>query len=90
MTIDSLQMIFLGASIAGFAMIAYLYSYVVSIEVTNKKAAKIARDIQSGAMTFLKEEYKIICAVSAAIAFVLYFATNTLAIPGAFLIACIF
>ena len=90
MTIDSLQMIFLGGAIAGFAMIAYLYSYVVSIEVTNKKAAKIARDIQSGAMTFLKEEYKIICAASAVISLLLYFTTQTVAIPAAFLSACIF
>ena len=45
------------------------------MEVKEKKAAKIAGDIQAGAMTFLKEEYKIICGV-VAIAAVLYFVTG--------------
>jgi K(+)-stimulated pyrophosphate-energized sodium pump len=90
MTIDSLQKIFFGGAIAGFAMIVYLYLHVIAIKVKDKRAAKIAGDIQSGAMTFLKEEYKIICAASVAIALVLYFVTHTFAIPAAFLAACFF
>lgn len=89
MTIDSLQMMFFGGAAVGLAMIVYLYSQVVAIKVNEKKAAKIAGDIQSGAMTFLKEEYKIICAVAIAISGLLYYITGDIAVPGAFFVAAL-
>ena len=55
-------------AVVGLAITAYLYSKVKNIEVTNAKANKIADAIHKGAMTFLREEYKVILIVVAAIA----------------------
>ena len=53
----------LGSSAAGFALIYLLMRKINQQEVTNEKAAHIADAIKEGAMTFLKEEYRIISIV---------------------------
>jgi len=51
---------FAGAGLAGLAVVAYLLYKIQQITVTNEKALEIAAAIRGGAMTFLREEYKII------------------------------
>ncbi len=55
----------------GVATVAVLFSKTRGKEVANAKAKKIADAIAQGAMTFLREEYKIIACVVALIAIVL-------------------
>ncbi len=55
--------LFMGTAFAGLAVVAFLFSRILSIQVTNEKAAKIAEAIRKGAMTFLREEYKLIAVV---------------------------
>ena len=52
-------------AIFGLALVYFLFNRIISIKVDNKKAEGIAKAIDLGAMTFLKEEYKIICIVLA-------------------------
>jgi K(+)-stimulated pyrophosphate-energized sodium pump len=53
-------MIFCGVAAGGFAVVIALFARIRAIKVENERAAKIAAAIQDGAMTFLREEYKII------------------------------
>lgn len=53
-------------SLAGLAVVAYLMQRIRGCKVDHPAAERIARAIRSGAMTFLKEEYKIIALVVAA------------------------
>ncbi|MCL4361547.1 sodium-translocating pyrophosphatase [Candidatus Dependentiae bacterium] len=48
------------ASFIGLAVVFYLLFGIRRLPLTDKKAAHIAKAIKDGAMTFLKEEYKII------------------------------
>jgi K(+)-stimulated pyrophosphate-energized sodium pump len=57
----------LGASAAGFALIYLLLYKINQQKVTDAKAARIAQAIRLGAMTFLKEEYRVIALVVAPI-----------------------
>lgn len=57
----------------GFAVVAYLFWYLKSLTVTDKKALRISQVIQDGAMTFLRAEYKIIAVLVALIAGTLAF-----------------
>jgi K(+)-stimulated pyrophosphate-energized sodium pump len=59
-------------AIVGLVITAYLYWKVKSIEVKNAKANKIADAIHKGAMTFLREEYRVILIVVAVITAGLY------------------
>ncbi len=52
-----------GASLVGLAVVLYLFYSIRKHSVDNKKAAHIANAIKIGAMTFLKEEYKVIALV---------------------------
>jgi len=51
---------FAGVAVLGLSIVFFLFTKINNIKVTNKKAAKIAEAIRSGAMTFLREEYKVI------------------------------
>lgn len=63
------------AVLFGLAIVYGLFTRIKSIAVDNAKAQSIADAIQAGAMTFLREEYKIIAIVVSALALVLgYFA----------------
>ena len=55
----------------GIIVMIYLFNKITSITVDNEKANSIAQAIRDGAMTFLAEEYKIICAVALVVAAVL-------------------
>lgn len=52
-------------AVAGLAVVAFLMRRIYSYKVDHEKAERIADAIRSGAMTFLKEEYKIIALVVA-------------------------
>ena len=60
----------------GAVVVACLYAMISRISVSNPKAEKIATAIRDGAMTFLKEEYKIILAVVLLIAGAIWYATG--------------
>ena len=53
-------MIFMGAAIGGFAVVFALFARIRAIKVEHERARRIAAAIEQGAMTFLREEYKII------------------------------
>jgi len=57
-----------GTSLAGFVVVMILFYGIKRVAVTDQKALKIAQAIKSGAMTFLKEEFRIIGLVVFAIA----------------------
>lgn len=54
---------FAGVSLVGLAIVWFLLARIRSIKVDHDKAGYIARAIREGALTFLKEEYKIIFVV---------------------------
>src|SRR5205807_2181947 len=54
---------FLATSLFGLGIVYYLIRAIQAIKVNDAKAAHIALAIRKGAMTFLKEEYKIISMV---------------------------
>jgi K(+)-stimulated pyrophosphate-energized sodium pump len=56
--------IFIGASLLGFIIVSYLFARISAIVVSDAKASKIAEAIRVGAMTFLKQEYRIIALVA--------------------------
>jgi K(+)-stimulated pyrophosphate-energized sodium pump len=67
-----------GTALIGLAIVAYLFARMRSFSVENAKAEKIASAIAHGAMTFLKEEYKIISVVAALVMLVLGYALGWL------------
>lgn len=89
MSIDMLYMLLAGAGVLGLAVMAFLQNRISSIQVTDKKAGKIAAHIRLGAMTFLAEEYKIIVAVALAVAAVMFYFSANVAIPGAFVLGSV-
>jgi K(+)-stimulated pyrophosphate-energized sodium pump len=72
-------LIFSSIAILGLLIVAFLFKNILRLPVTNKQAAKIANAIQEGAMTFLKEEYKIIVLVVLIIAALLGYFMSPLA-----------
>ncbi len=74
-----------GVSLVGLAVVLFLFKNINSLRVTHAKAGKIASAIRDGAMTFLREEYKIISAFVVLIAGFLAYAMSPLA---GFLFAC--
>ena len=77
------SLIFL-STFCGLAVVAFLFNKIKSIKVDNKKAQDIATAISEGAITFLKEEYKIIAVVTLVVACLLAYVFGPLA-AGAFL-----
>ena len=66
-------------AVAGLAVVAYLMRRISSYKVDHEGAQRIADAIRTGAMTFLKEEYKIITFVVAVGGLLLaYFAASLL------------
>ena len=63
--------VFFASSFVGFLVVAGLFYLIQQMRVDNKKAARIADAIHKGAMTFLREEYKIITLVVIVIAGIL-------------------
>jgi len=65
--------IILAASGLGLAVVILLLFKIKSIKVDNRKAREIALAIRGGAMTFLKEEYRIIALVVLVVAAILWY-----------------
>ncbi len=63
MIVSYLLVTTLGAAAAGFALIVFLMQQISKQKVTDERAAKIANAIRLGAMTFLREEYRVIAFV---------------------------
>lgn len=78
-------MIFVGTAVGGFAVVLALFARIRAIKVEHERAAKIASAIEQGAMTFLREEYKIIAIFVALVAIVLGFFLSPLC-AGVFVI----
>jgi K(+)-stimulated pyrophosphate-energized sodium pump len=60
MTVAHYYAAFAGVSLFGLAVVFMLLQRIKALPVGHEKASKIATAIRAGAMTFLKEEYKII------------------------------
>ncbi len=68
-----------GTTLIGFLVVLYLFGRVKSLKVEDAKALHIAAAIRNGAMTFLKEEYKVIGIVVAVLIPILIFSLGWLA-----------
>lgn len=65
-----------GVALVGLALVVFLLKRIRALPVTNDVAERIACAIREGAMTFLKEEYKVIGVVVAIVgALLAYFAS---------------
>ena len=60
-----------GIALLGLSVVAVLFYSIRRLAVNNAKAAHIAAAIHAGAMTFLREEYKVIVVVVAIVAVIL-------------------
>lgn len=89
MLIFSLYQIFGGAAFLGLIVVVLLYRSIMSIKVDNDKARKIAAAIRLGAMTFLREEYTIILGTILAVAGVIAYLTQTVYLPGVFILGAV-
>ena len=90
MLITNYLAFFAGASVVGLAIVWALMQKINRIPVTNAKAIKIAHAIRTGAMAFLKEEYKIIVLVVALVAIGLGFLLNSATISLVFIVGSLF
>jgi K(+)-stimulated pyrophosphate-energized sodium pump len=68
------------AAFLGLVVVVALFQYLKSLPVDNAKAAHIADVIADGAMTFLKEEYKIIALVAFVICIILGYIAGLVAV----------
>jgi len=60
-----------GVALLGLAVVAILFGSIRQLPINNIKAEQIAAAIHAGAMTFLREEYKVITIVVAIVAIIL-------------------
>ncbi|HRN78222.1 MAG TPA: sodium-translocating pyrophosphatase [Candidatus Dependentiae bacterium] len=60
LSVLNFSLIFGGVAAFGLAVVAFLMNAIQKITVEDEKAERIAQAIRTGAMTFLREEYKII------------------------------
>src|SRR5579872_3890427 len=89
MSPQSLFLIFSGTAAIGLLVVFGLFNRISAISVDNEKAKKIAAAIQSGAMAFLEEEYRLISFAVAGTACLLAVLFSPLA-AGIFVIGAIF
>ena len=68
-----------GVAMLGFCVVAFLFYQIASIVVLNEKAARIAKAIKLGAMTFLNEEYRIIAIVICLVGLIIGFKMSWIA-----------
>lgn len=73
MDLSTYFLAFWGVGLLGLACVAILFWQIARITVDDKKAAKIAAAISTGAMAFMREEYRIIGIVVGAIALAVAF-----------------
>lgn len=81
--------IFLASGALGSIIVIYLMNRISKIKVDNAKAEKIASAIHEGAMTFLKEEYRIIFLVVGLIAVILGLVSQTFVTPAVFIVGAL-
>jgi K(+)-stimulated pyrophosphate-energized sodium pump len=75
----------MGVAVVGLIVTAYLYAKIKNIAVNDAKANKIADAIYKGAMTFLREEYKVILLVVSVVTAGLWFGANKPVIATCFM-----
>ena len=88
MTLSLFLMAVLLSAVAGFALVAYLMRSIKAQPVDNPAVAKIGKAIKLGAMTFLKEEYRVIAIVVLPVLLLLAYVSPTAA--GCFFIGALF
>ncbi|MDP6870381.1 MAG: sodium-translocating pyrophosphatase [Candidatus Poseidoniaceae archaeon] len=64
-------------SLVGLVIAAMLYNKVTSMKIDDPTVADITKQIQDGAMAFLKAEYRVLSIFVAVVAVLLYFVTET-------------
>lgn len=79
-TLQYFLLIFSIAIVLGFAVIFFLFNKIKSSKVDDPKALEIAFAIKLGAMTFLKEEYKLISFLVLPLALILSLWANIYAV----------
>ena len=89
MSIQMYFLIFAGISLFGLSVVVFLINAIQRIRVDNEKAAKIAKAIHGGAMTFLRAEYKIIAVVVLVVACLIGFVFKSALAAGIFVIGSI-
>lgn len=89
MSIQMYYLIFAGISLFGLSVVIFLINAIQRIRVDNEKAAKIAKAIHGGAMTFLKAEYKIIAVVVFIVACIIGFIFKSALASGIFVIGSV-
>lgn len=86
MTIMHYYQLFMGlVGLLGLGVVVILMGMINRHPATEPKSAKIAAAIRKGAMTFLREEYRIIVIVDLIVAAILFFATTSYLMAGAFI-----
>ena len=88
-SMHSVLMFALGASVLGIITVCALFFAITNMKVDHEKAAAIARAIQEGAMTFIKEEYKIIAIMVVIVAALLGYLFGSMVAAGAFVLGSI-
>ena len=63
-------------SLIGLGIAALLYKKVTDVKIDNPTVADITKQIQDGAMAFLKAEYKYLSIFVGIVAILLYFVTE--------------
>lgn len=86
MSIQMYYLIFGGIALFGLAVVLFLVNAIQRIRVDNERAAKIAKAIHGGAMTFLSAEYKIIAAVVLIVSCLIGFVFKSALAAGIFVI----
>ncbi len=66
------QLLIMGSAALGLVLMFYLLIRISRITVDHARAGAIASAIRLGAMTFIREEYSVICAVTLVVAMILY------------------
>ena len=85
MAIDMMYGSFAAIAGLGLLVIASLRARIHQQKVTDERAGQIASYIRRGAMTFLVEEYKLIVGAATFVGIALWFFTNDIIIPVAFM-----
>src|SRR5581483_3230297 len=76
MDITQYFLMFLSWALVGLAVVVFLLCKIKQMSVKNEKAAQIAAAIRGGAMTFLREEYKLIAIMVAVVAIAIAYFFN--------------
>lgn len=79
MDITQYFLMFISWALVGLAVVVFLLCKIKQMPVTNEKARQIASAIRGGAMTFLREEYKLIAIMVAVVALAIAYFFNVTA-----------